>query len=191
MTQGVVDTVNTIVDTYYSEYLSDGDPNHLAYLLATAYHESYHGSLNPEWVPVREGFAKTNSGAISAVTKLYNQKRISRNYALPDRNGRSYYGRGYVQITHPENYDKLGKLIGVNLLEFPDLALHRDVAAKALVIGGVEGIYTGKKLSDFDVSDGGFDAYNARRVINGLDKAAKIAGDFEHMLRAVMAAIKG
>lgn len=191
MTQGVVDTVNIIVDTYYAEYINRGDPDHLAYILATAYHESYHATLNPEWLPVREGFAKSNAGAIAAVTKLYKDKKISRNYAIPQSNGNSYYGRGFAQITHPDNYKKAGDLIGVNIYDFPDLALDRGVAAKLLVIGSVEGIYTGKSLFDYDLKDGLFDAYNARRVINGLDKAAKIEGDYERVYGAILKAIKG
>lgn len=191
MTQGVVDTVNIIVDTYYAEYIKKGDPDHLAYILATAYHESYHATLNPEWLPVREGFAKSNAGAIAAVTKLYKDKKISRNYAIPQSNGNSYYGRGFVQITHPDNYKKAGDLIGVNIYDFPDLALDRGVAAKLLVVGSVEGIYTGKSLFDYDLKDGLFDAYNARRVINGLDKAAKIDRDYERIYGAILKAIKG
>lgn len=191
MTQGVVDTVNIIVDTYYGEYINRGDPDHLAYILATAYHESYHATLNPEWLPVREGFAKSNAGAISAVTKLYNQGRIRVNYALPEANGNSYYGRGYAQITWLRNYIKMGKRIGVDLEKYPDLALERSVAAKLLVIGSVEGLYTGKSLFDYDLKDSLFDAYNARRVINGLDKADKIERDYERVYGAILKAIKG
>lgn len=189
LTQGVVDTVNSIVDTYYMEYAVKGDPEHLAYILATAYHESYSPAKNPDWLPIREGFAKTNAGAIAAVTKLHKAGKIRVNYALPSPNGHSYYGRGHVQITWPDNYKKIGNLIGVDLYNFPDLALHRDVSAKALVIGSVEGIYTGRKLSDFDLSNGLLDAYNARRVINGLDKAEKINKDYDKAHRAILAAI--
>lgn len=174
--QGVVDTVNAIVDTYYAYYTPTGDPEHLSYILATAYHESYHASLNPEWLPVREGFTKSNAGAIRAVTKLHEQGRIRTNYALPEANGHSYYGRGYVQITWLANYERLGKRIGVDLVNYPDLALERLTAAKLLVIGSVEGLYTGRKLADYDMPDGSMDAHNARRVINGVDQAARIAG---------------
>lgn len=179
LTQGVVDTVNTIVDTYYAEIGPDMKAEHLAYILATAYHESYHKKLNPQWMPVREGFAKTNEGAIASVTKLYDQGRISHNYALPHTNGHSYYGRGYVQITWPENYRRLGRHLGIPLYENPDLALERETAAKLLVIGMVEGLYTGRKLSDYGTINGSFDAYNARRIINRLDKAEQIERYYE------------
>ena len=186
---GAFDTVNHIVDTYYAHYMPVADPEHLAYILATAYHESYHRLLNPDWLPVREGFAKTNEGAISAVTKLFDAGRISQNYSLPHTNGHSYYGRGLVQITWPENYRKMGKVLGIDLYGNPDLMLDPIVSAKALVIGSVEGTYTGRKLADFDTPDGMLDAFNARRVINGLDKAEKIKGDYDIFHFGIVSAI--
>lgn len=183
LTQGVVDTVNAIVDTHLAEGHTKAE--HLAYMLATGYHESYHRILNKGWTPVREGFSATNEGAIRIVTQMFNQGSISHNYALPHTNGNSYYGRGLVQITWPENYRKMGKRLGIDLYEQPDLALGLKTAAKLLVIGMVEGRYTGKKLADYDLADGGFDAYNARRIINGLDNAEKIAGHYEIFLLAI------
>jgi len=187
MGTGAVSTVKSIVDTCYAEKVSRAE--HFAYVLATAYHESYHTKLNPEWQPVREGFAKTNEAAIQAVTKLYNSGRISHNYALPHTNGHSYYGRGLVQITWPENYRKMGRRLGIPLYENPDLALDRNIAAKLLVIGMMEGLYTGRKLSDYDLVGGGFDPFNARRIINGLDQAERIKGYYEIFLLAINASI--
>lgn len=189
LTQGVVDTLGSIVDTYYAHYMPTADPEHLAYILATAYHESYHRSKNPDWNPVREGFAKSNEAAIAVVTKMYEQGRINHNYSLPHTNGRSYYGRGHVQCTWPENYRKMGRLLNMPLYENPDLMLDPIVSAKALVIGSVEGVYTGRKLSDYDTPDDMLDAFNARRVINGLDKAEKIKGDYEIFHFAINSAI--
>lgn len=190
LTQGVVDTVNVIVDTYYAHYMPTADPEHLAYILATAYHESYSKRDNPEWNPVREGFKPNNEASIKYVTEqLFNKGKISHNYALTHTNGKSYYGRGFAQTTWPENYRKMGRRLGIPLYEDPDLALGRPVAAKLLVIGMIEGAYTTKKLSDYDTVDGGFDPINARRIINGLDKAEKIAGYYEIFLLAIKAAI--
>jgi len=187
MTQGVEDTIDTIVDTYLAQ--GQYNTHHLAYMLATAYHESYHRKLNPDWDPVREGFANSNEEAISVVTKLYNSGRISHNYALPHTNGNSYYGRGYVQITWPENYRKMGKRLSISLYENPDLALERGIAAKLLVVGMIEGTYTGRKLDDYGSINGSFDAYNARRIINGLDKAELIKGHYEIFNLAIASAI--
>lgn len=38
----------------------------------------------------------------------------------PVSNG-NYYGRGFIQLTHKENYEKIGKLIGVDLVNNPEL----------------------------------------------------------------------
>lgn len=187
MTQGVVDTINIITDTYYAEAGGNAVPEHLAYVLATAYHESYHRSLNPNWNPVREGFSNTNAGAIATVTMLYNQGRISTNYAKVQPNGKSYYGRGYVQITWPNNYIRMGDRLGIDLYGNPDLSLERGTAARLLVIGMIEGLYTGRKLSDYGSHD--FDAYNARRIINGLDKAELIKGYYETFNLAIAGSI--
>lgn len=173
LTQGVVDTLIGISD--FSNKSGVSDKNHLAYIFATALHESYSPSKNSDWLPPREGFAKTNEGAVAAVTALYNKGIIRYNYALPDKvTGLNYYGRGYVQCTFPENYKRMGERLGVDLYGNPDLMLDRGVAVKALVIGMVEGLYTGKKLSDYD-SDSGFDFVEARRIINGKDRAEHIA----------------
>lgn len=187
MTQGVVDTIGTIVDTYLVQ--GQYNPQHLAYILATAYHESYNAKLNPDWNPVREGFAKSSEGAIATVTKLFNAGRISHNYALPHTNRHSYYGRGFVQITWPENYRKMGKRLGIDLYENPDLALDRDVAAKLLVVGMIEGTYTGRKLADYGSINGSFEATNARRIINGLDKAELIKRYYEIFNLAIAGSI--
>lgn len=172
LTQGVVDTIeaiNTALDKYCVT-----DYRQRAYVFATAYHESYSTDRNPEWLPVREGWAKTNKGAIDAVTSLYNRKKISVNYALPKPNGHSYYGRGYVQITWDYNYRSVGKRLGIDLYGNPDLALDRKIAAEILVVGMKEGIFTGRKLSQYFTADS-TDNKNARRIINGMDKADAIA----------------
>lgn len=44
--------------------------------------------------------------------------------------GYKYRGRGFIQITGKENYDKVGKIIGVDLVNNPDLANDPEIAAK-------------------------------------------------------------
>ena len=52
-------------------------------------------------------------------------------------NGKTYkakfHGRGYVQLTHDYNYEKYGKMFGVDLLSNPDLAMDGELAAKIAV----------------------------------------------------------
>lgn len=153
----------------------------LAYVLATAYHETG-GRIEP----VREGLAKDDAGAIAAVTKLFKSGRISRNYALPDlRTGKSYYGRGLVQLTFYENYKKAGQQIGRDLVNNPDEMLRLSVSVAVLVEGMKNGLFSGKRLSDYIVTNKA-NYRGARRIINGTDKAEMIAGyaaKFESALR--------
>jgi len=85
-----------------------------------------------------------------------------------------FYGRGYVQITWEKNYKKFSKIVGKDLVKNPDLALSHNVALKILVIGMRDGLFTGRKLSRYFNQDR-CDFVNARRIINGTDKAQHIA----------------
>ncbi|MEM7303237.1 MAG: glycoside hydrolase family 19 protein [Pseudomonadota bacterium] len=171
LNQSQVDGYNAIFARWESDETLT-DVRWLAYILATAYHET--GRLME---PVREGFAKTDQGAVNAVTRLYKKGRISRNYALADPPGsdKHYFGRGLVQLTHRSNYERLGRVLGIDLVNNPDLALDLKTSVDILFIGMIDGLYTGKKLAHY------FDAEraqwgNARRIVNGLDKSALIAG---------------
>ena len=86
-----------------------------------------------------------------------------------------YYGRGYVQITWKANYKKFGKLLQINLVEEPDMALIPEYAIKILVIGMRDGLFTGLSLDHCTDSKGTVDYIKARRIINGTDKNDVIA----------------
>nr|WP_319513377.1 glycoside hydrolase family 19 protein [uncultured Cohaesibacter sp.] len=178
LTQSQVDGINRLLDYAVEE----GVPlEETAYVLATSYHET-----GRRMVPVREGFAKSDAAAIRAVTKLYNRGRISQNYALRDkRTGKSYFGRGDVQLTFYDNYKRLGKLLGIDLLNKPSLALDPKTSAIILFRGMREGLFTGKKLS-FYINENKVDFKGARRVVNGTDKANLIAGYARIFLDALL-----
>lgn len=162
-----------------------------AYMMATVQRET--GAL---FQPVREGFTKDNDHAVAAVTRLFEEGRIKHNYALPDPiTGQNYYGRGVVQITSKDNYvkgdvmlkttypDVVEKIKEHNLLgEFslvndPDFALIPAVASALLIGGMLQGMYTGKKLSDFDNKgpNGSYAYIGARTIINGLNMCVQVA----------------
>lgn len=81
--------------------------------------------------------------------------------------GWTYRGWGLVQITGRDNFNKFG----VN----PESAVSApDMAARVLFDGMIAGLFTSKKLADYDVP-GGFDFVGARRIINGQAQAAQYA----------------
>lgn len=127
--------------------------NQAAYVLATADHET-----NKTFLPVREAYWVKNAEQW--------RKRNLRYYP--------WYGRGFVQLTWEANYLKAGKKIGVDLIKDPDAAMQPDHAAKILVLGMVEGWFTGKKLSDY-ITLNTSEFVSARRIINGTDKDDEIA----------------
>lgn len=94
--------------------------------------------------------------------------------------GSGYFGRGYIQITWKDNYAKFG------IADEPEKALEPDTAYMIAARGMREGKFTKFKLSSF-INDKEVDYFNARRIVNGLDKAehiAEIAQKFERVLRA-------
>jgi len=70
------------------------------------------------------------------------------------------------------------------LLEHPELALDTEISAKILVVGMTKGLFTGKKLADYFNSEKE-DWINARRIVNGLDCANKIAGYSKQFLQCI------
>jgi len=142
---------------------TDGLPiTHRAYLIATAKHET---------ADTMQPIAEYGKGK-------------GKPYGKPGRHGQAQYGRGYVQLTWDDNYERADKALSLNgaLLKDFNLAMQPTIAAKILVRGCSEGWFTSKKLSDY--LPGNY--RGARRVVNGLDKADLIAGyarEFEAALR--------
>lgn len=179
MTQAQVDGCEIILAE------SEGLPvEHRAYLLATSWHETARTMQ-----PVRETLASTDESAVARLENAWRRgqlKWVSKPYWRPDGDGRAWFGRGYVQLTHKDNYVRAGAALGVDLARNPSLALRPDIAAKILVRGCSDGWFTGKRLSDYLPSD----YVNARRVVNGTDRAETIAGyarTFEAAIRAIEA----
>jgi predicted chitinase len=154
--------------------------NQAAYVLATAYHETAHTMR-----PVRETLAPTDAKAKERLTKAWRAGKLP--WVKRDYWSSGYFGRGYVQLTHPENYRKAGEKVGVDLLAHPSRAMEPDIAAQILVQGSKEGWFTGKKLSDY-ITLNRSDFVAARRIINGTDRAAdiaKLARDYDDDLKRI------
>lgn len=186
LTQRQVDGMNAILDAWEESRLSD--LRFLAYILATAFHET-----GARMVPVREGFATSDAAARKAVNRLAERRgpeSAVAKYAKPTGPwGHVYYGRGHVQLTWHENYVRMGNILDLPLSEHPDLALDPRISAKILIEGMTRGVsgrgdFTGEALSDFfnETKD---DPVGARKIVNGADKAALIAGYYTAFLAAL------
>lgn len=101
-------------------------------------------------------------------------KGKGRPYGTPTSNGKTYYGRGFVQLTWKANYQKAARLLGVDLVGNPGKALEFDTAYLIAARGMREGWFTGKRLSDY-ISNEDIDYLGARAIINGSDRATQIA----------------
>ena len=146
----------------------------LAYILATVYRETAQTMQ-----PIEE-YGRGKGHSYGVATKAY---------------GQAYYGRGFVQLTWDYNYSNADKKLhdlgfltpNEDLLKNPELALRPDIAAQILIHGMTDGWFTGKKLSNY-FSGRVTDWAGARRIINGSDHAAEIAGNAKTFYTAIKTA---
>lgn len=127
------------------------DPAQIAYVLATAQHETNLGrSMIEKWGP-------------SAQQLKY--ERMSLNLRPGD--GKRYLGRGYVQLTGRLNYRSFGGQLRLPLEDDPDLAAHPEHAARILVLGMAKvGFRGANRVLGKYAGSGGYDFYRARSIIN-------------------------
>jgi len=144
------ETIDAIIKECYKQNVKK--PEQIQYILATVQHET-----NNTFKPVKEAYW---------LSEKWRKKNL-RYYP--------YYGRGFVQITWKENYQKFGKLLNLDLVNHPDLALDIDNSIFILVYGMKHGIFTGKKLDDYINDEKGSNFIRARKIINGTDKAEHIS----------------
>lgn len=160
-----VDTINRILEGANHWHVGE-----LANALGTAWHECLLRPIS-EW-----------------------GKGRGKKYGKPGKYGQAPYGRGLVQLTWDFNYEWADAALGLNgaLLRNFDLALEPDIAARILVIGMETGAFTGKGNRNYlphDDTPATLEQFiRARRIINGTDKAEKIA---RHSLKFQQAAIVG
>lgn len=123
---------------------------------------------------------------------------IGRPYGEPDpRTSQIYYGRSYPQLTWYDNYKKASDNLfdknlhqgGVDFLNHPDLILEPYYGTQVTLFGMLGGWFTGKALEDYWLNNGQYDYVNARRIINGTDKAHTIAGYAREAESAILLAV--
>ena len=128
--------------------------SHIAYILATVEHETA-GSFQP----VKESY-------YLGEPKAKAHRETLRYYP--------YYGRGYVQLTWDYNYRAYSTKTGLDIVNDPDLVMRPDISLFVLIDGMKQGVFTGVRLEDCQ-AENAFDFVEARKIINGEDKAVEIA----------------
>lgn len=150
LSQSQVDGMTAILDEWERRKLTD--MRWLAYMLATTKWETAHTMQ-----PIQE------YGSLKYL--------MSKRYW-------PWIGRGFVQLTWEFNYKKfqgrVEAMYKVDLMKNPEAAMRLDVATFILFEGMINGEFTGKKLATY-FNSSATDWRNARRIINGTDKASKIA----------------
>jgi predicted chitinase len=98
-----------------------------AYMLATAYAESGYSlqRWEADYACTGAGVPYPSSGPCSSATNYYRSTKGKKNYYTmgTDSKNQCYFGRGLIQLTGKANYEKYGKLIGVDLVSNGDLAM--------------------------------------------------------------------
>ena len=185
------------------------DANQVAYILATAEHESgFDASSQEQRNGIRQGAdgvwrgrnhvtGGTSQGNTrgAAVTDYWDDAYGGRlGNAAGTTDGQTYRGRGFVQLTGRANYQNMSTVLteagftysheGITYgtperpIDLENNPTHVNevpqLASRLLVEGSVGGHYTGRGLDDY-INDDGVDFTNARRVINGTDRAGDIA----------------
>ena len=165
MTQDQVDGCNVFLDWYDNENPSLPDAHHfddrmLAYVLATTYHET--------------------AATMQPVVEYGGESYLKSKPYWP------WYGRGYVQLTWEENYQKQDDKLQLRgaLMANPNLALDPEVATEVILFGMADGDFTGQRLGQYFTDDLS-DWYNARTIVNGHDRATDIANYAETFCNAI------
>jgi hypothetical protein len=153
MSQTQVDGCNSLLTAWEKDFASN-PVCFLAYLLATAFHETARTMRPIEEIGHGKGKAYGPTG---------------------------FWGRVYVQLTWQANYLKAGQKLGVDLVGNPSLALEPPIAARILFQGSIEGWFTGKTCADYLPAS----PIQARRIINGMDRAEIIEGYYTAFLAAL------
>jgi hypothetical protein len=183
MAQAQVDGIEAILDGWQATR-AGGDDRWLAYMLATVHHETA-----ATFAPLRETRAASDDAAIAILDTAFRKGRLSQvrdPYWRRDADGRSWLGRGLVQLTHKRNYVRLGREIGIDLVADPARAMEMQVAIRILFAGMEKGLFTGRRLDDYFFGEKA-DWLHARRIVNGLDRAETVA-NYGRVIHAALGA---
>lgn len=166
LSQVQVDTLNAILEI--GEQGWKGKPitiPQLAYVIATAYHESVFN-------PVKEIRARANTSLRRTQDRYWSS---------------GFFGRGLIQITWRENYAEMGKRIGMDLVGNPDLALDPEIAVKILFSWFFDGAISGQGKITKYISGNKKQYISARLLVNNdVEKNAATIADHAKNIERIL-----
>lgn len=190
LSKGQVAGLEAILDEGQRRSLS---VQHLAAILAESHHETG-GAMQPLEENLNYSAKRLTQvwpsrfPTLAAAQPYVNNPRKLANKVYGDRlgnvgqdDGWLYRGRGLAQITGKANYVKFG------LAGAPDAAKNMATAIKILFDGMINGVFTGKRLKDYDAPEG-YRYAASRAIINGDVRAN--GGKIETWGRAFEAALR-
>jgi putative chitinase len=111
------------------------------------------------FVPISEGKSRYNSAPNAIPFGLYDFRADLGNGAVGD--GARYKGRGYVQLTGKDNYARIGRRLGIDLVGDPEQANDECIAAAILAE------YLLSRVGEIRAAIKRQDLRAARRAVNG------------------------
>ena len=170
------------------------DVGQIAYILATAEHESRFGAYDlrdfprhnqmeedpgidpPKYVTAQQ-FRVDRADYIRRSKAHFNKKYNNDLGNQGGDDGYKYRGRGYVQLTGRGNYARVGNLLKppVDLVKDPDSVLQPELAARIIVLGMKLGLFAQGEGLSYYINGEKRDFEGARAIVNGRDRAAEIA----------------
>lgn len=83
---------------------------------------------------ISEARAITTRGKEGIAEAIYGGAWGARNLGNTEPgDGWKYHGRGYIHLTGRDNYERIGRALGIDLVNNPDLAADREIAARIAI----------------------------------------------------------
>lgn len=189
LSQEQVDGINAILDSAIRNGVRD--PHHAAHILAHVKKETggYMLPIKETVMPYHRDKNPSDATVIARLDRAWARGQLSWVRTPYWRDGA--FGRGPIQTTHWRNYEKMGARLGLPLRRRPELLLDPKHGADSAVVGMAEGLYTGKKLSDYRFPGALNNGWRThpRRIVNGKDGTdAEVSGYHRAFYAALIAA---